>query len=252
YFSLFFLALPISQFFGEPQLKLLIRVLAIGIIINASFIVQRAKLIKKINFKLQTTISVTASIVSGLVSIIMAYCGFAVWSLVAKTLISFLISSLLFWQLNKWKPSLIFSLSSFKEMFSFGSKLLLSGLIDTAYRNVYLLIIGKYFSSAELGYYTRADQFNNIPSQNITMVIQRVSYPVLSTIKNDRVRLKAAYRKLIKSLMLITFVLMIGLAAIVLSPKLSDLICLKKKATVYHALTLKRRRLYSLHVGYFQ
>ena len=214
YVVLYFAAQPISSFFGEPQLKLIVQVLGLGLIINSLTIVQTAILTKRIDFKLQTKISVIASIISGLIAITMAYNGFGVWSLVIKTLLGFAFSSLFLWLWNKWTPSLIFSYNSLKEMFSFGSKLLVSGLIDITYRNIYLLIIGKFFSATELGYYTRADQFRNLPSQNITGVIQRVSYPVLSTIQDDIPKLKAAYQKLIKSTMLITFVLMIGMAAV--------------------------------------
>jgi O-antigen/teichoic acid export membrane protein len=115
---------------------------------------------------------------------------------------------------NRWKPILDFSFQSFKELFSFGSKLLVSGLINTLSYNIYYLVIGKYFSAKELGYYTRADQFNTLPSMNLTSVIQRVSYPVLSSIKDDIPKLKEAYKKLIRSTMLICFVLMLGMAAI--------------------------------------
>lgn len=214
YAVLFFSAGAISHFFDEPQLLLIMQVVGLSIIVNAFAIVQRARLIKAINFKLQTKISIIASIVSGVIGIIMAYTGYGVWSLVYKSLLGYAISSFLLWIWNKWMPSFIFNKNSFKEMFSFGYKLLISGLIDTAYRNIYLLIIGKYFTATELGYYTRADQFNNLPSQNITMVIQRVSYPVLSEIQNDMPRLKEAYQKLIKSSMLISFVSMMIMIAI--------------------------------------
>jgi len=118
------------------------------------------------------------------------------------------------WLWNKWKPHLIFSKKSFNELFGFGSKLLISGLIDTLYKNLYYLIIGKYFSAQELGFYTRADQFKNLPSQNLTSVVTRVSYPVLAQLQEDTSKLKAAYKKLIKGIMLISFVLMIGMAAV--------------------------------------
>jgi teichuronic acid exporter len=214
YTVLFFSAGAISHFFDEPQLLLIVQVVGLSIIVNAFTVVQRARLTKAINFKLQTKISIIASLSSGIIGIMMAYKGCGVWSLVFKTLLGFAITSLLLWIWNKWKPSFIFSRNSFKEMFSFGYKLLISGLIDTAYQNIYLLIIGKYFSAAELGFYTRADQFNNLPSKNITGVIQRVSYPILAEMQDDIPRLKTAYRKIIKSTMLITFVSMIILAAV--------------------------------------
>jgi O-antigen/teichoic acid export membrane protein len=214
YILLFFSATAISRFFSEPQLKLLIQVLGLSLIFTAFTVVQRAKLTKDINFKLQTKISIISSIVSGCIGIAMAYNGFGVWSLVGKSISSIALSSLFLWYWNKWKPSLVFSLTSFVEMFNIGSKILAIGLIDTAYNNVYLLVIGKFFSSTELGYYTRAEQFSNLPSSNITTIIQRVSYPVLATIQEDKIKMKAAYQRLIKSTMLITFVTMFGMIAV--------------------------------------
>lgn len=214
YLLLFFGAQAISSFYNEPQLKLIVQVLGVGIIINSFTIVQRTQLIKRIEFKLQTKISVLVSIGAGVVGIAMAFLGFGVWSLVASMLTTYTLKAFFLWLWNKWKPSLIFSISSFNEMFSFGSKLLISGLINSIYQNIYLLIIGKYFSATELGYFTRADRFNKLPSQNITSTIQRVSFPVLSTIQDDIPKLKAAYQRLIKSTMFITFVLMMGLAAV--------------------------------------
>lgn len=214
YFILFFSAGSISVFFNEPQLELLLQVLGIGLILNALGIIQRTILTKDINFKLQTRVSIVASTLSGIIAIAMAFNGFGVWSLVALTLSRFGFTSFFLWMWAKWKPSLVFSTRSFKDLFSFGSKLLISGLIDTAYRNIYYFIIGKYFSTAELGYYTRADQFQALPSQQLTGVFGRVSYPILSTIHNDVEKLKSAYKQIIRSTMLITFVLMLGMAAI--------------------------------------
>ncbi|NTW48142.1 MAG: MOP flippase family protein [Chlorobiales bacterium] len=214
YFALFFSAGAISLFFQEPELKPLVQVLGLSILISSLTLIQRVQLTKRIDFKLQTRISVIASVCSGFIGITMAYYGYGVWSLVYKQLAQEVLISLFFWLWNGWKPSWIFDKASFKEMFGFGSKLLASSLIDTIYQNIYYLIIGKYFSAAELGYYTRADQFRKLPSQNITGVIQRVSYPVLASIKDDVPRLKASYKKLIKGTMLISFVLMIGMAAV--------------------------------------
>ena len=214
YLLLFVFAGTIGQFFKEPKLPAIIRVLGIGLIINALTLVQQTQLIKDINFRLQTRISVISAIISGIIGITMAYTGYGVWSLVATTLSGSFVTMLLLWLWRKWRPSLLFSWASFKEMFAFGSRLLISGLIDTVYRNIYNLIIGKYFSAADLGYYTRAVTFTNLPSQNLTGVVQRVSYPVLTTMQDDPQRLRAAYRKLIQNTMLISFVLMLGMAAV--------------------------------------
>ena len=214
YLILFFSAPFISAFFKEPQLTPLVRVFGFVLIIDSFSIIQRTTLTKRIDFKLQTRISIISALFSGFVGIAMAYAGYGVWSLVFKTISMKAINSALLWLWNKWRPIKKFSRRSFKELFSFGSKLLASGLIDTAYRNIYYLIIGKYFSAAELGFYTRADMFNNLPSQNINGIISRVSYPVLATLQNDDDQLKAGYKRLITCTMLITFVLMMGMAAV--------------------------------------
>lgn len=214
YLILFFSAHTISIFFMEPQLKLLVRVLGINLIINSLTIIQLTQLIKRIDFKLQTRITVLFSIGSGLISIWMALKGYGVWSLVAKSLSQYALQSFFLWLWNGWKPSWIFNKKSFKEMYAFGSKLLVSGLIDTTFKNIYYLIIGKYFSAVELGYYTRADQFQSLPSQNLTGIIQRVSYPVLASIQEDAIKLKSSYKKLIRSSMLLSSVCMIGLASV--------------------------------------
>ena len=215
FYILLFLCAPlIGTFFNEPILKDLIKVLGIGLIINSFTIIQSTLLTKNINFKQQAKISVIAAAISGIISIYLAFTGWGVWSLVALTLVKNSINSILLWFWSKWQPIWHFSSKSFTELFAFGSKLLISGLIDTIYRNVYYLIIGKYFSAVELGYYTQADQFQSMPSTNLQGIIARVSYPVLSTIQNDKPRLKEAYKKIIKSTMLFTFVLMLGMAAI--------------------------------------
>ena len=213
YLILFLGANAIGVFFNEPDLKPLIRVLGLGLIINALAIIQSTILTKLIDFKLQAKISLISSVIAGIISIYMAYTGWGVWSLVASSIIRNSVTSILLWIWSTWTPTLVFSIQSFIELFAFGSKLLASGLIDTIYRNVYYIVIGKYFNSAELGYYTRADQFQGLPSSNLQSIIGRVSYPVLLTIQGDILRLKHAYKNIIRSTMLITFVLMLGLAA---------------------------------------
>jgi teichuronic acid exporter len=214
YLLLFSFSGAISSFFNEPQLKSLIQVLGIGLLFNSLAIIQKTIMVKELNFKIQMRISFTASLLSGLISLLMAYQGMGVWSLVALTLSRFGISTILLWVWSTWRPIMVFSMRSFKDLFSFGSKLLISGLLDTGYRNVYNLIVGKFFSASELGYYVQADQFQTLPSQNLVGVISKVSFPVLSSIQNEPEKLRAAYKKLIKSTMLFTFVLMIGLAAV--------------------------------------
>lgn len=214
YIVLFSSAGSISRFFKEPQLISILRVLAIVLIINSFGLIQRTMLTKSINFKTQTKISVISSILSGIIAIIFAYRGFGVWSLVIKTLTMQLIQSILLCIYNSWIPSLVFSIDSFKRLFGFGWKLLVSGLIDTLYNNLYFLIIGKSFSAVELGYYTNAQKLRDTASQSITTSVQKVSYPVLSSIKENEDKLRAAYKKIIKTSVFITFPLMTGLVAV--------------------------------------
>ena len=244
---LFFSAPAISSFFNEPELTAILQVLGIVLIIDSLTLIQRTILTKRIDFKLQAKISMIASIGSGVVSITMAFYGLGVWALVAQRIVKQGLNSLFLWLWNRWKPLLVFSVKSFKELFGFGSKLLLSGLIDTIYRNVYYLIIGKYFSAQELGFYTKADEFKRLPSQNLNAIIGRVSYPVLSTLQDDIPRLRNNYQKLIRSVMFITFVLMLGMAAVA-EPMIHTLIGAKwEPAIIYLQMLCFVGMMYPLH-----
>lgn len=204
----------ISDFFNEPQLESLLNVLGVSIIFIALTIIQQTQLTKRLDFKLQTRITVVSSIISGILGITLAYLGYGVWSLIFKTLAEGLIRSILLWKYNKWLPSLIFDTNSFKELFSFGSKLMLRGIIYTVFNNFYYVIIGKFFSPAVLGNYTRAEQFSRMPSTNINKVINRVSYPVLSELQNDISSLKDVYKRIFISLVYISSISMLLLGAI--------------------------------------
>lgn len=211
--TLYCSARPIAVFFERPELVSLTQVMSCVVVINALAIVQRTRTTKAIDFKTQTKITFISSIVSGAIGIVMAYMGYGVWALVGQQISNQLLSTIFFWIYNRWMPKFIFSWSSFKEMWAFGSKLLASGLIDTVWKEIYQVIIGKCYSPTTLGLYTRAKQFADLFSSNLTAVVQRVSYPVLSSIQDDRVRLKGAYQRVIKTTMLPTFVLMLGMAA---------------------------------------
>ena len=214
YIVLFFSADAISSFFNEPQLVAILRVLALILIINSFGLIQRTMLVKKIDFKTQTRINVISSITSGIIGVTFACLGYGVWSLVIRMLSMQFIQSLLLCLSNKWIPSLVFKMDSFKRLFGFGWKLLVSGLIDTLYKNIYYVIIGKSFSAIELGYYTNAQKLRDTASQSITMSVQRVSYPVFSSINGDNERLRLGYKKILKNSVFITFPIMIGLTVI--------------------------------------
>lgn len=214
YAILFVAAGPIGSFFHEPLLKPIIRWLGLIVVIRSLTIIQTVSLIRRIDFKLQAKISVLASVMSGIIGIVMAYRGFGVWSLVVRYVTGALFQTMFLWLWNRWRPSWVFDLSSFRELFGFGSKLLVSGLIDTTYRNIYYLVIGKYFAAKELGYYTRAQMFSEQPSQQITAVLSRVTYPVLSQLRDSADTLKGGFRRMITSSTFISFVLFAWIAAV--------------------------------------
>jgi len=214
YILLYTSAPAISLFFKEPVLTNVLRVIGLILIVNALGIIPRTILVRGIDFKTQTKVSIISSVSSGLVGVGMAIMGFGVWSLVWQQLSRQILNSLFLWIFCKWIPRWEFSIKSFKEMFGFGYKLLLSGLLDTLYKNIYYVIIGRCYSPAQLGQYSRAEQFNMIFSSNLTSIVQRVSYPVLSSIQEEPERLREAYRQIIKTTMLVTFACMLGLAAV--------------------------------------
>ena len=211
---LFFCAGLIADFFDRPQLKPLTQVMSVIVIINAFAIIQRTILVKRIDFKTQTKVSFISSIASGVIGIAMAFAGCGVWSLVGQQISAQLLNSAFLWIYNNWKPKLEFSLRSFRELFGFGWKLLVAGLLDSIWKELYQVIIGKKYMASTLGLYTRAQQFTNLFSTNITQVVQRVSYPALAEIQDDKGHLKEAYKRVIKVTMLVTFLLMMGLAGV--------------------------------------
>jgi O-antigen/teichoic acid export membrane protein len=214
YVLLYLLAPLIASFYKEPILVDLTRVIGLSIIISSLAVVQRTKYTINLDFKTQTKASLTSVVVGGTVGIYLAYTGFGVWALVWQNLLRRIIEVLILWMYSKWLPRKGFSWERFKALFSFGSKLLASGLLNTIFDNLYLIIIGKLFSAKSLGYYTRAQQFAAFPSSNVTGIIQRVTFPILSEMQDDNVRLIDTYRKMIKLTALLIFPLMMGLAAL--------------------------------------
>lgn len=214
YFILFFSAPLIAKFYNEPQLIPITRVVGLSLVFNSLAVVQRALLTVKLDFKTQAKASFVGAIISGGIGITMAYTGFGVWAIVCQQISNLAIITILLWILSHWKPIWAYSWKSFKELFGFGSKLLASGLLNTVFKNIYLIIIGKFFRASDLGYYTRAHQFTDFASSNITGIFQRVTYPVLCTIQNDDEHLSDVYRRLLRTSAFIIFPLMMGLAAV--------------------------------------
>ncbi len=214
YLLLFVTAPLIANFYNTPILTPIIRVVSLNMVIGALGAIQSTILNIDIDFKTQTKITIITLLITGTVGISMAYGGFGVWALVFQGLSFTVISTGLLWFFIGWKPKFVFSIDSFKELFGFGSKLMLSGLLDTIYKNIYQVIIGKKFTSAELGFFTRAKSLALLPSANVTNVIQRVTFPVLSEMQNDTLKLQNNYRKLLKMSAFVVFPLMMLLCGL--------------------------------------
>ena len=214
YAGLWLAAPYIAVFYNIPLLESVTKVVGLNLIIGAFSGIQNAILTIEIDFKLRAKISVFTCVVTGIVGLWMAYTGYGVWALVFQALSGSLLRTVMLWIFVKWHPSLVFSWKSFKELFSFGSKMLASGLLDTTYNNIYTIVIGKCFASGSLGLYSRADSLAQYPSSNITSVLQSVTFPVLSTIQNERERLADAYKRFLRMSAFIIFPLMVGLAVV--------------------------------------
>lgn len=214
-FGVLFVGAPwIAYFFARPQLVPLVRTMGALLILQALSIVQNTILSRNIDFKTKTKASVISALTSGIVGITMAYKGLGVWSLVAQQLSrQFLYSSCL-WLLNKWWPKLKISFDSLRYMWGFGWKLLFSGLLDNIWKQLYQVVVGKFYSPASLGQYTRAEQYASIFSSNITTIVQRVSYPVLAQIQDNKERMVSGYRRIIKTTMFVTAIIMIFMGAV--------------------------------------
>lgn len=215
FYCILFVSAPlIAKFYNMPDLILVMRVMALSLIILSFSAVHKTKLTIKINFKIQSKITLIAAGISGIIGVGIAYWGYGVWALVYQSILNAMLTTILFNCFYRWKPLKTFSMKSFKRLFSFGSKLLVSGLIHTVYYNLYGIVIGKRFSAAELGYYTRAEQFAILPSYNLSAIITRVTFPILSSIQDDNERLASTYRKYIRLSSYLIFPLMVGLASL--------------------------------------
>lgn len=214
YLILFFSAPYIAIFYKEPQLDIITKWTGLNIIISAFSIVQRAKLTIDVDFKNQAKASFIAVLTSGIIGILLAYKGYGVWALVIQTLLNSLLNTCLLWIFAKWIPKWVFSRESFNTLFSFGSKLLLSGLLHTIYINLYSLVIGRRYTSMDVGFYNRAYQFAGFPSINIVGIINRVIFPIQCEMQDDNERLKISFLKYLRMSCFIIFPVMIIVAVI--------------------------------------
>jgi O-antigen/teichoic acid export membrane protein len=251
YVVVFLCAPLIADFFSREELTPLVRVSSLGLIIGALGMVQQTRLTKRIDFKTQTKITLVASAVSGVVGIGMALAGFGVRALVGQQLTSQIISTILLYIYNRWLPCLRFSIESFHELFGFGWKMMVSILLDAVWKELNQVVVGKFYNPATLGQYTRAKHYAQLFSQNLTAVMERVTYPVLSSIQDDKERMVSVYRRMIRTSMFITTVALFSLSAVsepliycMIGPKWHEastylpLICITYSLYPLHAINL--------------
>ena len=251
-FVLLWLCSPlIAQFFDRPELTSLTRVTGLVLIFQALSITQVTILTKRIDFKTKTKASVVAAVASGIIGIGMAYSGYGVWALVGQQLSNKLIYSICLWILNRWWPTGPFNKNSFHYMWGFGWKMMLSGLLNNIWNQLYQVVVGKCYSPSTLGQYTRSKEYANILSANFTSIVQRVSFPVLSGIQDDKKRMLAGYRRIIKNTMFVSAITMFSLGAIsepliycLIGPQWQEaatylpLICISMSLYPLHAINL--------------
>ena len=214
YMLLWFGAPYIASFYDLPILKQITRVISLNLVISTVSSMHNAKLSICLDFRSKAKISIFAVVGSCSLGLWMAYAGYGVWALVAQVMASSLIRSVFLFYYVRWIPRLRFSYSSFKSMFSFGSKMLVSGVIGNIYNNLYSIVIGKVFTPSLLGIYSKAESFATLPSLQMSGVILSVSYPSLAKIQDDNQRMIEAYKKILKLSSFIIFPLMIGLASL--------------------------------------
>ena len=198
YTTLYFSAPLIGKFYKISQLSTLTRVLSLTIIINSLSLVQQTRLKINLDFKTQAFISLVSVITSGSIGIFTAYRGFGVWALVVQSVTASIVKASLLFYFNRWMPLLIFSGPSFKQLFGFSSKVLGAGILSTFFNNIYSLVIGKAFPANDLGYYTRGKQYPELISDLITTVFQNVTFPVLSSLQDNKENMIDTFRRLIR------------------------------------------------------
>ena len=204
YFFLYQSAPLVASFYNQSQLTNIIRVYGIILIINSLSSIQFTKLSKNMDFKTQIIVVVPSMIIGSLVGIYLAYHKFGVWSLVYAEIVKASLTTIqVFWH-SKWIPLLKFNFEKLKKHLKFGLNMMFSYLLDVIYKNIYIILIGKYFSPEQLGYYSRADLLKQLPVANLVFALNKVTLPLFSSINNDEEKLKRAYKKIMS---LITFLI---------------------------------------------
>lgn len=214
-YGVLFITSPIiADYYNMPELTRVMRVLALILIPGAFNSIQNAKIAREMQFKKLMYSTLGAVVISGVVGITMAYCGFGVWSLVGQQLSNQISICIIMLFVVKWRPKFVIEFNRIKSLFSFGWKLLCSQFIDTLYKELRTLVIGKKYNSATLGYYNRGKQFPELIVNNLNGAVQNVMLPALSKHQDDKARMKSMMRRAIVTSSFIVFPIVAGLAAV--------------------------------------
>lgn len=208
YWILFACGPAIARFYAMPELCPVLRVQSLSLIIQAFSVVQTNQLRKQLRFRELSMRSLGAAFIGTIVGVVMAFRGYNYWSLVCASLVSSFTGVLLLWRLSSWRPTREFSIRSLKELFAFGGLMALSGLVETVYTNLQSLIIGKWYSPKDLGYYTQARKLEDVPTDSLSHIVNQVSFPVFSSLQDEKDRLVATMRKNAKAINYLNFPLM--------------------------------------------
>ena len=209
YFLLFFLAPVIARYYEIPILKDILRVQGLIIILDSFGLVHKNNLRKTLQFKKISLIVLGANFIAVVVAITMAYNGFGVWCLVAQQLLISGMTTALFWIFSRWKPTLVFSKKSFKELFGFGGFILLSNMIVTFTNEVQSLIMGKLYSARDVGLYSQGRKFESIMSNTASTVVNQVTFPIFSKFQDNLEQLRSILRRITKVMAFVVFPAMI-------------------------------------------
>ncbi|MDN8599598.1 lipopolysaccharide biosynthesis protein [Citrobacter sp. S2-9] len=214
YFFLYACAPYIAKFYEQPELELLTRVIGLSLVVNSFCVVPRTILTVEMNFKALAKSSITSVVIGGCVALVLAYNKCGVWALVGQTLVIAICNAIFINVIVKWIPPAKFDRKSFNYLFGFGGRLLISGILDTVYNNIYQIIIGKKFSAFFVGQYTQANQISSIPAMTMTSIIQRVTYPMFCHMQHDINKMEEYYLLTMKVASLFIFPIMAGIAII--------------------------------------
>lgn len=214
-YGLLFISSPIiSNFFHVVELSFLLRILGLILIIDAFCAIQNTLFIREMNFKTLTKVKLFSIFLASFISIILAYNDYGIYSLIVQYLLYSTTRTVTTWIVSKWKPMLTFSMNSFRILFAFGSKLLVSNFIAEIYVNFQQILIGRLYKPSDLGFYSQARQFQQIPTGTISQVINAVAFPVYSKLQTEKDKLRNMFRNNIQLVAFFNTPLMVLLAVI--------------------------------------